>query len=142
MALGVWHAWLGEEDLGIYDENKFSLNDAFTIKASCGLNVGVFTAGIKAMDPLVLQTLVWWLRFKKGVVASALSANDGISLKPDAYGHGRAVVLFPKLPLLKSSRGPSAGRPLKRASRVQQTQKSFSTFVGVVPIRWAAALFR
>ena len=34
-------------------------------------------------------------------VASALSANDGISLKPDAYGHGRAVVLFPKLPLLK-----------------------------------------
>ena len=34
-------------------------------------------------------------------VASALSANDGISLKPDAHGHGRAVVLFPKLPLLK-----------------------------------------
>lgn len=34
-------------------------------------------------------------------VASALSANDGIRLKADADGHGRAVVVFPKLPLLK-----------------------------------------
>ena len=34
-------------------------------------------------------------------VASALSANDGISLKTDASGHGRAVLVFPKLPLLK-----------------------------------------
>ena len=34
-------------------------------------------------------------------VASVLSANDGVRLQTDGDGHGRAVVLFPKLPLLK-----------------------------------------
>ena len=40
-------------------------------------------------------------------------------------------------PPLKRSLGADAGRPLKRASSVQHTQKSFSTFWGVVPMRWA-----
>jgi len=34
-------------------------------------------------------------------VASVLSANDNIKLRTDAQGHGRVVVLLPKLPLLK-----------------------------------------
>lgn len=34
-------------------------------------------------------------------VASVSSVNDGATLSADANGHGRAVVLFPKLPLLK-----------------------------------------
>ena len=34
-------------------------------------------------------------------VASVLSSNDGATLSVDDKGHGRAVVLFPRLPLLK-----------------------------------------
>jgi lipopolysaccharide transport system ATP-binding protein len=34
-------------------------------------------------------------------VASVLSGNDGIRLQTDADGHGRAAVVFPRLPLLK-----------------------------------------
>jgi hypothetical protein len=79
MALGVFHVWLGEEDLGIYDENKFSLNDAFVVKASCGLDVRVFTNGINTMNPLVLQTLVWWLRYKKGVNCDRASIDFAIA---------------------------------------------------------------
>ena len=43
-----------------------------------------------------------------------------------------------EVPPLKSNRGPSFGRPLNRASSVQQTQKSFSTFCIAVPRRLAA----
>ncbi|KFB67127.1 ABC transporter ATP-binding protein [Candidatus Accumulibacter vicinus] len=35
------------------------------------------------------------------VVASASSHNDGVTLSMDAQGHGRGVVIFPALPLLK-----------------------------------------
>ncbi len=35
------------------------------------------------------------------VVASASSHNDGVTLSMDAQGHGRCVVIFPALPLLK-----------------------------------------
>ena len=34
-------------------------------------------------------------------VSSVLSGNDGVELHVDASGHGRASVVFPKLPLLK-----------------------------------------
>ena len=34
-------------------------------------------------------------------VSSVLSGNDGVDLHVDASGHGRASVVFPKLPLLK-----------------------------------------
>lgn len=34
-------------------------------------------------------------------VASAISVNDGALIQVDAHGHGRAVVVFPKVPLLK-----------------------------------------
>ncbi|MBK9197558.1 MAG: ABC transporter ATP-binding protein [Betaproteobacteria bacterium] len=34
-------------------------------------------------------------------VASVLSTNDNIRLTTDVHGHGRVVILFPKLPLLK-----------------------------------------
>ena len=64
--VGIHHVWLGAEDLGIFDENKFTLNDAFTIKASSGLDVKAFNAGIGSMNPLALQTFVWWLKYRKG----------------------------------------------------------------------------
>src|SRR6266567_1491921 len=43
-----------------------------------------------------------------------------------------------EVPPLNSSLGPPACRPLKRASSVQQTQKSFSVFCWTVPSRLPA----
>src|ERR1700730_4064498 len=43
-----------------------------------------------------------------------------------------------EVPPLNSSLGPAACRPLKRASSVQQNQKSFSMFCGTVPSRFPA----
>src|SRR5260370_19260836 len=44
------------------------------------------------------------------------------------------------VPPLKRSLGPPAARPLKRASSVQQTQKSFSMFCWTVPSRLPAPM--
>lgn len=66
MPSGVHHVWLGDEDLGIFDENKFRLTDLYQIAGSSGLNGRDFTAGINSQSPLALQTLVWFLRVKAG----------------------------------------------------------------------------
>lgn len=79
MAVGVHHVYLGDEDLGVFDENKFTLADAFVIKASCGLDIKAFNAGIQTMNPLVLQTFVWWLRYKKGVNCDRASIDFAIA---------------------------------------------------------------
>jgi hypothetical protein len=63
---GIHHVWLGDEDLGIFDEYKISLSDGYLIKGASGLNVKPFLEGIADLDPLSWQTLVWWLRRKQG----------------------------------------------------------------------------
>jgi hypothetical protein len=67
MATGIYRVTLGDEDLGIFDEHKFTLNVAFVIKASCGMDVKQFMAGINSTNPLAIQTFVWWLKHRKGV---------------------------------------------------------------------------
>ncbi len=61
---------LGDEDLGVFDEKKFSVSDAILVKNATGgqrgLTVKGFVEGIEEMDPHALQALVWFLRFKKG----------------------------------------------------------------------------
>lgn len=59
-----------------------------------------------------------WPRSSRKTVMSMSSENREMS--PKAFDR--------EVPPLNSSRGPPAGRPLNSASRVQQTQKSFSTF--------------
>lgn len=71
MASSVHHVYLGDEDLGIFDETKFTLSDAFLIEGhsgghASGLSVNEFMAGINRGQPLAIQTLIWWLRFKQG----------------------------------------------------------------------------
>ena len=56
-----------------------------------------------AIDPGLLPPSVAVVFGDAGhrVVASASSRNDGVALTIDAEGHGRGVVVFPHLPLLK-----------------------------------------
>jgi hypothetical protein len=101
----VHHVWLGDEDLGIFDEEKFSLQDAFTIKASCGLGVKEFMAGINDLDPLAVQAFVWWLKFRKGAPVDRASLDFPLSAlrmedEPDptqaaTTGDGVANILEP-----------------------------------------------
>jgi hypothetical protein len=61
---------LGDEDLGVLDEKKFSLSDSILIKnatgGQTGLTISGFFKGVQDMDPHALQALIWFLRFKKG----------------------------------------------------------------------------
>lgn len=54
------------DELGTFDDEGMSLQDAFAIKAASGLSLKPFFAGLNDMDPLSLQTLVWFLKHKKG----------------------------------------------------------------------------
>lgn len=59
------------EDLGTFDDEGMTLQEAFAIKASSGLSLQPFFAGLRDMDPLALQTLIWFLRHKKGEQSNA-----------------------------------------------------------------------
>ena len=79
-------------------------------------------------------------------VASALSANDGIRLTTDAEGHGRAVVLFPKLPLLKGrytvtgfllcENGLHPYEQMERCVALNVTQKGLEQGLVTLPHEW------
>ena len=79
-------------------------------------------------------------------VASALSANDGIRLKTDADGHGRAVVVFPKLPLLKGrytvtgfllcENGLHPYEQMERCVALNVTQKGLEQGLVMLPHEW------
>ena len=62
---GVHIVRLGDQSW-TFDENEITLRDAFAIKATSGLSMKPFIAGIDEMDPLALQTLVWFCKFKAG----------------------------------------------------------------------------
>lgn len=70
MASSVHHVFIGEEDLGIFDENKFTVSDAIIVKNATGgvngLTVKAFFSGLEQMDPHALQALIWFQRFKLG----------------------------------------------------------------------------
>lgn len=61
---------LGDEDLGVFDERKFTVSDAILVKnttgGQSGFTIKAFFQGVNDMDPFALQALVWFLRFKKG----------------------------------------------------------------------------
>ncbi len=79
-------------------------------------------------------------------VASALSANDGIRLNADADGHGRAVVVFPKLPLLKGrytvtgfllcENGLHPYEQMERCVALNVTQKGLEQGLVTLPHEW------
>lgn len=83
-------------------------------------------------------------------VASALSANDGIQLKTDIDGHGRAVVMFPKLPLLKGrytvtafllcENGLHPYEQIDRCLTLTVTQKGLEQGLVTLPHAWQTEL--
>ena len=82
-------------------------------------------------------------------VASALSANDGIRLNIDADGRGRAVVVFPKLPLLKGrytvtafllcENGLHPYEQMERCLALNVTQTGLEQGLVTLPHEWRAS---
>ena len=61
---------LAGDDLGVFDEKKFTVSDGILVKNATGGQTGLtikgFLKGVEEMDPQALQALVWFLKFKRG----------------------------------------------------------------------------
>ena len=79
-------------------------------------------------------------------VASVLSSNDGVELQTDANGHGRAIVVFAKLPLLKGrytvtgfllcENGLHPYEQVERSLLLNVTQKGLEQGLVTLPHAW------
>jgi lipopolysaccharide transport system ATP-binding protein len=79
-------------------------------------------------------------------IASTLSSNDGVQLSVDALGNGKAVVVFPKLPLLKGcysvtgflvcENGIHLYEQVERCLLIHVTQKGPEQGLVTLPHRW------
>jgi len=82
----------------------------------------------------------------KLTVASVLSGNDGILLQTNEHGHGRVLVVFPKLPLLKGRYSVSGFLACEDAVHVYEqveqslvlnvTQKGLEQGLVTLPHEW------
>ena len=99
------HLWIADEDLGVFNEQHFTLFDAWDVLAASGgrdkgLSVTEFVAGIQRMEPLAIQTLVWFLRKRKGQTVDRASIN---------FNFGDLRVEEEADPTMASSGTPDAG---------------------------------
>ena len=77
-ATNVVHVWLGDEDLGVFDFQKFSNSDVYLVENTSGLTVKAFFEGIGEMRAIALQTFVWLLRRRKGQDVARASIDFAI----------------------------------------------------------------
>lgn len=77
-ATNVIHVWLGDEDLGDFDFQKFTNSDGYLVENSSGLSVKQFFDGIAEMRSIALQTFVWLLRRRKGQIVDRASIDFAI----------------------------------------------------------------
>jgi len=85
-------------------------------------------------------------------VASVSSLNDGATLSTDVHGHGRAVVVFPKLPLLKGRYSVTGFllcenavhlyEQIERSLILNVTQKGLEQGLVTLPHRWLPEVAR
>ena len=63
----IVHVYLKDEDLGIFDFQKFSNSDGYLVEnVSGGMSPKAFFAGIGELRPMALQTFIWLLYRKQG----------------------------------------------------------------------------
>lgn len=60
---------LAGEDLGLFDENELTLNDAFTLEANAGQTINEMLGGLAPMRAQSLRALVWFMKWKRGDTA-------------------------------------------------------------------------
>jgi hypothetical protein len=100
-------------DTWVFDEDALSLNDAFAIKQASGLNLGPFLQGIYELDPLALQTLIWFLRrpTEPGLPLTAVTINriGDLRMRPIAVKKVEDP-LRPPAPAAPAARGRRAPR--------------------------------
>jgi hypothetical protein len=76
----VVHVFLKDEDLGVFDFQKFSNSDGFLVEnASNGLSPKAFFEGIGELRPMALQTFIWLLYRKQGRIVDRASIDFAIA---------------------------------------------------------------
>lgn len=76
----VVHVFLKDEDLGVFDFQKFSNSDGFLVEnASGGLSPKAFFDGIGELRPMALQTFIWLLYRKQGKTVDRASIDFAIA---------------------------------------------------------------
>lgn len=73
------HFYLGDEDLGVFDEEKFTISDGLIVKNVTGLTIVQFMNGLRDADPIALRALVWFLRFKQGIRQDIKAVDFAVS---------------------------------------------------------------
>ena len=74
----VVHVFLKDEDLGVFDFQKFSISDSFLVENVSGLSPKELFAGIGELRPMALQTFVWLLYRKMGKIVDRASIDFAI----------------------------------------------------------------
>ena len=77
-ATKIVHVWLGEEDLGQFDFQRFTNSDGYLVENTSGLTVKAFFEGIGEMRAIALQTFVWLLRRRKGQIVDRATIDFAI----------------------------------------------------------------
>jgi hypothetical protein len=73
---GKWQVTLGDEDLGVFDENTFTVGDAFVLEGNADLTVVEMLRGIQERRAKATRALVWFMRFKKGDTTHITAMED------------------------------------------------------------------
>jgi hypothetical protein len=75
VANNVFAVKLGEEELGTFDENELTLEDAFVLENTTGLTFTELLQDGRDGRAKGLQALVWFMRYKQGTRVDLLSIN-------------------------------------------------------------------
>jgi len=75
----IYRFKLRDESLGDIDFATVQLKEAFAIKAASGLTVVEMLNGLAKADPDCLQTVVWFLKFRRGEVVDRGSIDFALN---------------------------------------------------------------
>lgn len=75
MARNKFKVVLAGEDLGNFDENQLTLDDAFALEGNTGLTINQMLVGLAPMEAKSLRALVWFMRYKAGAAVDVTSIN-------------------------------------------------------------------
>ena len=77
-ASNVIHVWLGDQDLGEFDFQKFTNSEAYLVENASGLTTKAFFDGIGEMRAIAMQTFVWLLKRRQGQIVDRASIDFAI----------------------------------------------------------------
>ena len=66
MSFSRWQVKLGDEDLGVFDENTFTVSDAFVLEGTADITVVEMLHGVPLRMAKASRALIWFMKYKQG----------------------------------------------------------------------------